>query len=101
MKTSATRDCLEDEGTVWKPKCVVESGAYCFGISCCCPCARRREQERQRYGGRELRRRWVRRVEVRVRVGVGMVDDNWKSFTKSGTDGNFYHKANAPDILDG
>ena len=46
VKTSATRDCLEDEGTVWKPKCVVEFGASCSGICCCC--ARRREHEKQR-----------------------------------------------------
>ena len=71
MKILATRDCFEDEGTVWKPKCVVEFGASCFGICSCC--ARRREQERQRLGGRGLRRRWVRRVEGRGKVWVDMV----------------------------
>ena len=30
-------------------------------------------QERQRYGGRGLRRRWIRRVEVRERFGVDMM----------------------------
>ena len=73
MKTLATRDCLVDEGTVWKPKCVVGlvSGAGCWDWAW----ARRREQERQRYGGRGLTksRRGVRRVEVRWRVAVDMV----------------------------
>lgn len=73
MKTLATRDCLVDEGTVWKPKCVVglASGAGCWAWAW----ARRREQERQRYEGRGLtrRRREDRRVEIRWRVGVDMV----------------------------
>lgn len=77
MKTEATRDCLVDEGTVWKPKWVVwdglVSGAGCWDWAWVW--ASRREQERQRYGGRGLtrRRREDRRVEVRWRVGVDMV----------------------------
>lgn len=75
MKTLATRDCLVDEGTVWKPKCVVWDGLVSVAGCWDWDWASRREQERQRYWGRGLRktRREDRRAEVRWRVGVDMV----------------------------
>lgn len=74
MKTVATRDCLVDEGTVWKPKWVVEGGASWGGRSWwgCCWCARRREHERRRWGWRGLGRRRGRRVRIWGRGGVNI-----------------------------